>query len=154
MEKIRKYLTDGLFYEVRITSRYVNLMGSQVFDKLQITISFEEYLILDILSYNAGICQRDLAKMLLRDRSNLGKIVSELEKKKLLTVKPSIRNNRSIKQLFISKKGLNLCDEIYTKLEPYVKYFDEKIKNEEQKMLISYLQNCRKIIDEIVETKI
>ncbi len=151
-EQIR--LTNGLFYEIRITSRYMNLMGIQAFQKLNINISFEEYLIMNILSYNEGICLRDLAKMLLRDRSNLGKVINGLEKQKLIKVKPSIRNNRSIKKLFLTEKGSNLCCEIYTKIEPYIKIFDEALKEEEQKMLRSYLQKCRQLLDEIVETRI
>ncbi len=154
MIKEQRRITNGLFFEIRITSRYINLMGIQAFEKLNINISFEEYLILNILSYNDGICPRDLAKMLLRDRSNLGKIINRLEEKKLIKINPSIRNNRSIKKLFLTEKGKELCSDIYTKIEPYIRIFDEALKDEEQNMLRSYLQKCRKLLDDIVETKI
>ncbi len=147
-------VTDGLFFEIRLTSRYINIMGIQAFEKLNIDISFEEYLIMDILSYNEGICPRDLARMLLRDRSNLGKVINELARKKIIKIKPSIRNNRAVKSLYITNKGLEIRSEIYEKIEPYLKIFDETITDEEQKMLGQYLQKCRKILDDIVETKI
>ena len=82
--KDRIHFTEGMLFEIRITSRYLTLMGNQAFEKLHFNLSFEEYLIMDIISYNEGICQRDLARLLLRDRSNLGKIASSLEKKKML----------------------------------------------------------------------
>ncbi len=154
IEKTRKNVTEGLFFEIKITSRYINLIGIQAFEKLNIDISFEEYLILDKLSYNEGICPRDLAKMLLRDRSNLSKVINCLEKKKLIKIKPAIRNNRSIKKLYVTEKGIDLCNKIYDKIEPYLKIFDEVIKKEEQTMVMNYLQKCRNILDEIVETKI
>ena len=147
-------VTDGLFFEIRLTSRYINIMGVQAFEKLNISISFEEYLILDILSYNEGICPRDLARMLLRDRSNLGKIINGLGKKKLIKIKPSIRNNRAVKLLYITDKGLEMRGDIYEKIEPYLKVFDETISAEEQKMIAKYMQKCRQILDDIVETKI
>ena len=72
---------------------------------MKIDISFEEYLILDVVSYNEGICQIDLAKKLLRDRSNIGKIVSALEKKGLIKINPDTRNKRLIKKLYFGKRA-------------------------------------------------
>ena len=146
--------TEGMFYEIRLTSRYLTLMGNQAFEKLNFPISFEEYLILDIIAYNENICNRDLAKMLLRDRSNIGKITFSLEEKKLIDITPDKRNNRSIKKLKITNSGITLCNEMYTKLSPYMEIMNKAIKKEEQKIISKTLQKCRKILDEIVETQI
>ncbi len=152
--KKEKLYTDGMFFQIRLTSRYLTLMGNQAFEKLNFPISFEEYVILDTIAYNAGICNRDLARMLLRDRSNIGKITSVLEAKKLIKIKPDIRNNRTIKKLSITKSGITLCNDIYVKIEPYLNIMNNVIKKEEQKAISSALQKCRKVIDEIVETQI
>lgn len=157
MEKLikkEKHYTDGMFFEIRLTSRYLSLMGSQAFEKMSFDITFEEYLILDTISYNEGICHRDLAKMLLRDRSNIGKIASALEKKSLIKIKPDIRNNRTVKKIFITEKGIKKCNDIYRKLEPFIKIINETIKKEEQDIINSYLKKIRKILDDIVETQI
>ncbi len=146
--------TEGMFFQIRLTSRYLTLMGNQAFEKLNFPISFEEYMILDTIAYNEGICNRDLARMLLRDRSNIGKITSELEAKKLLKIKPDIRNNRTIKKLMITPSGIKLCNEMYIKLEPYINSFNNSIKKEEREMMCTILQKCRKVLDEIVETQI
>ena len=129
-------------------------MGNQAFEKLDFPISFEEYIILDIIAYNEGICHRDLARMLLRDRSNIGKIASSLENKKLLKISPDIRNNRTIKKLNVTDKGIKLCNEMYRKLEPYITTLQKQIKEEERVLISQGLQKCRKILDEIVETQI
>ena len=150
----KKRITEGMFFEIRITSRYINLMGMQAFNKMKIDISFEEYLILDVVSYNEGICQIDLAKKLLRDRSNIGKIVSALEKKGLLKINPDTRNKRLIKKLYISEKGLKKCNDINMKLNPYIKILNETIKEDEQKIIVKSMMKCREIIENIVETKI
>lgn len=152
--KDRIHYTEGMFFQIRITSRYLTLMGNQVFEKLNINISFEEYLILDIISYNEGICHRDLAKMLLRDRSNIGKIVSSLEKQGLITIKVDIRNNRMIKRIYITEEGIKLCNELYIKLAPYIKVFNENINKEEQNLICNHLTKCRQLLEEIVKTRI
>lgn len=154
MRKEKIHYTEGMLFQVRLTSRYLSLMGTQIFEKLNMPISFEEYLILDIISYNEGICHRDLAKMLLRDRSNLGKIASKLEKLKLIKVKPDFKNNRAVKKIYITEKGKKLCDEIYEKVEPHINFVMSKITNEEQLVVSESLTKFRQILDELVETKI
>ena len=145
---------EGMFFQIRLTARYLTLMGNQAFEKLNFPISFEEYIILDTIAYNEGICNRDLAKILLRDRSNVGKISAVLEEKKLIKIIPDIRNNRSIKKLQVTEAGIKLCNKMYTKLEPHIKILNEAISKEEQDFLCRSLENCRKILDEIVETQI
>ena len=154
MKKDKIHYTEGMLFQVRLTSRYLSLMGNQVFEKLNMPISFEDYLILDIISYNEGICHRDLAKMLLRDRSNLGKIASKLEKLKLIKVKLDTRNNRAVKKIYITDKGHKLCTEIYEKVEPHISFVMDKITDEEQKIVSESLTKFRKNLDELVETKI
>ena len=146
--------TEGMFFQIRLTSRYLTLMGNQAFEKLNFPISFEEYMILDIIAYNEGICHRDLAKMLLRDRSNIGKIVANLENKKLIKITPDIRNNRSIKKLNITDSGKKLCNKMYTKLEPYIETLNKAVCIEEQTSICNCLKKCRDVMDEIVETQI
>ncbi|MBQ9244700.1 MarR family transcriptional regulator [bacterium] len=146
--------TDSMFFQIRLTSRYLTLMGNQAFEKLSFPISFEEYMILDTIAYNEGICHRDLAKMLLRDRSNIGKIAASLEQKELIAVIPDIRNNRSIKKLKVTPSGIELCNKMYKKLEPYINILNKELKKEEQEMISKSMEKCRKILDEIVETQI
>ena len=153
IEKQATY-NEGMFFQIRLTSRYLTLMGNQAFEKLNFPISFEEYIMLDTIAYNEGICNRDLAKKLLRDRSNVGKTVSNLEEKKLIKIIPDIRNNRTIKKLKVTESGIKLCNQMYTRLEPYIKILNDSISKEEQDFLCKSLENCRKVLDNIVETQI
>ena len=70
---------ESIWFQIRLTSRYLNLMGNQAFEKLNFSISFDDYILLDIIANHEDIFPRDLARMLLRDRSNVGKIVSGLK---------------------------------------------------------------------------
>ncbi len=146
--------SESIWFQLRLTSRYISLMGNQAFEKLKFDISFEDYILLDLIANNEDICPRDLARMLLRDRSNVGKIVSGLEQKKLIKVKADIRNNRSIKKLCITEKGIKLCNEMYLKIQPYIDLMNKSISEKDKKHISFILEKCRKTLDEIVETQI
>lgn len=60
------HYTDSINYELEQTSRMMKMLTNQLFSKLDISISLDEYIALDTVSVNAGICQRDLAKLILK----------------------------------------------------------------------------------------
>ena len=65
--KILHY-TDSIHYELEQTARLMRILTLQLFTQLGITISLDEYCALDTISINRKICQRDLAKLILKDR--------------------------------------------------------------------------------------
>ena len=72
------HYTDSIYYELEQTARLMKILTLQLFDKLKLNITPDEYFALDTVSVNAGICQRDLAKLLLKDRANTGRILESL----------------------------------------------------------------------------
>ena len=63
------------------------------------------------LNDNEGIYQRQLANMTFKDRPNINRIVSILEKGKYIVSQCS-SNGRQIKKLFITDKGKDICNKI------------------------------------------
>lgn len=150
----RRTYTEGLYYEIRLTAKYFRLMGNQLFEKLNISINFEEFIVLDLVSQNSDLCQRDLAKFLLRDRANTGRILDNLEEKKFVERINDTKNNRLVKIIKITESGKKFVEEIIKKLEPTVALIDKKFTLEEEQKLCSTLRNCRTALEEIVETQI
>lgn len=83
----------------------------QTFNKLNIEITPEQFIILMALNDNDGIYQRQLANMTFKDRPNINRIVSILERGKYIVSQCS-SNGRQIKQLFITDKGKSICNKI------------------------------------------
>ena len=83
----------------------------QTFNKLNIDITPEQFIILMALNDNDGIYQRQLANMTFKDRPNINRIVSILERGKYIVSQCS-SNGRQIKQLFITDKGKSICNKI------------------------------------------
>ena len=72
---IHEHFTDTIFYQIELTAKYCKLLGQQSFEKFNLGISLDEYAILDVLTINESLCQRDIAKLILKDRANTGKVL-------------------------------------------------------------------------------
>ena len=67
----------------------------QTFNKLNIEITPEQFIILMALNDNDGIYQRQLANMTFKDRSNINRIVSILERGKCSGVQKKERKHQT-----------------------------------------------------------
>ena len=140
-----KHFTDSVFYSIEQIARYVELNGKDFFDKLSIKITPEEFRTLDVIICNAGICQRDLAKLILRDRVRTGRILNSLEEKGLIKRYSDLKNKRLVKKMELTKKGTKCYNEIISMLQPYLEKFYEKFTNkqlEELKKMLGLLENA------------
>lgn len=84
MAKCKHYI-DSIYYDLELTASMLKAMGAQLFDQWEVGISPLEHAALDTIFCHAGICQRDLAKLILKDRANTGRILDSLEEKGLIT---------------------------------------------------------------------
>lgn len=96
---------DKLPYIIEKTSVYFGLRGSQLLNKLGCSLTIEQFITLDTIAFNRGICQRDLAKIVLKDRSNITRILNILEKKGLITRASTSKGNRMVKTANLTPEG-------------------------------------------------
>ena len=114
------HYTDSIYYELEQTSRLMKKITSQLFTKLEIDITMDEYAALDTISINAGICQRDLAKFILKDRANTGRILDSLEQKGFITRFIDTKNNRLVKKMGLTENGVRKIQQVNKKIEGFI----------------------------------
>lgn len=148
------HYTDSIHYELEQTSRLMNMLTNQLFKKLELSITFDEYIALDTVSINAGICQRDLAKLILKDRANTGRILNELEQKGFITRFIDTKNNRLVKKMGITETGLQELNSINNKIKTYLSGVTKRIPSEDIDKVRDILRAFRLELDKIVETNI
>ena len=148
------HYTDSIHYELEQTSRLINMLTNQLFKKLELSITFDEYIALDTVSINAGICQRDLAKLILKDRANTGRILNELEQKGFITRFIDTKNNRLVKKMGITETGLQELNSINNKIKTYLSGVTKRIPPEDVDKVRDILRAFRLELDKIVETNI
>ena len=149
-----KHFTETIFYQVELTARYTKLLGTQLFGKLGVGLTIEEFSALDTISAQQELCQRDLAKLILKDRANTGKLLDSLEAKGLITRTLSSKNNRPVKIISITELGKNTYNEIYSKLEPHHKIIKEKIINTDLERVGELLKELREILEDTLDIDI
>lgn len=145
---------NSTYYQINLTARYLKKFCTQMFEKIGAEISFDEFMVLDILKNLGNMCQRDLAKQILKDRANTGRICNELCTKKYIEIKIEEKNNRPIKNCVLTRNGKKYFDKLYLKIRPILEdvlqYFDE----EEEKRLQNTLIKCREKLKKIVDIQI
>lgn len=151
---MQTHFTDSIFYQIELTAKYCKLLGQQIFEKYNAGLSVEEFSALDTLFCNPEICQRDLAKLILKDRANTGKLIDSLEKKGLVQRHLSIKNNRPVKIAKITEEGINKLQDVHEKLRPNMYYINEKIKNTDIAKVSDLLKELRALLAESIENKI
>jgi len=155
-DKLLKHFTDSIYYELEKTAKTLRILGVQFFEKINVGIGAEEHAALDTISRKPDICQRDLAKLILKDRANTGKILNSLEKKGLINRCIDTKNNRLVKKVRATLKGEKILNEINKKFEII---FNElrvvsDISCEEVDKIQESIKRFRLSVEKIVDLKI
>ena len=151
---IHEHFTDTIFYQIELTAKYCKLLGQQSFEKFNLGISLDEYAILDVLTINESLCQRDIAKLILKDRANTGKVLDMLAEKKYIERGLAVKNNRPVKLVKITSEGLKKLEEVAEKIRPNYNIIREKIKTRNLAKVGDLLTELRNILKETIEIQI
>ena len=149
MEK--EHFTDTIFYQIELTAKYCKLLGQQVFEKYNTGVSVEEFAVLDTILCNGELCQRDIAKLILKDRANTGKLLDTLENKGLVTRELSMKNNRPVKLIKLTEIGKNKLEEAISKIRPHYAEVKKKIANSDLAKVQDLLKDLREMLNETLK---
>ena len=133
MVKQAERYTDTFYYDLEFTTKFLRLFSVEFFKRLNTNLNQDEYVTIETILCNAGICQRDLAKIILKDRANTGKILNTLEEKGYITRFVDMKNNRLVRKMGVTEEGKKVYDEVTLKLKAVI---NETIHNEKNKKFI------------------
>lgn len=148
------HFTDSINYELEQTERLLKKLYRQLFRKLEVELSPDEYVMLDTISINDGICQRDLAKLVLKDRANTGRILDNLETKGLIKRYVDTKNNRLVKKTAITEFGIKKLNNINNTIKTYINGTVRRISAEEVDKVKNVLKKFRMNLEKTVEINI
>ena len=139
------HFTDSIFYSIKQISRYLEIQGKEFFSAIDGTLTPEEYTTIDVILCNKDICQRDLAKLILKDRVRTKRILDSLCKKGIIKFYSDIKNNRLVKKMEITEFGQEKFNNVNEKIQPYlnemcVRFTDSQVSD--LKNLLSLLQDA------------
>ncbi len=151
---MQEHYIDTIFYQIELTAKYCKMLGQQVFEKYNTGITVEEFAVLDTLVCNNELCQRDLAKLILKDRANTGKLLDTLEQKNLIQRKLSTKNNRPVKIIEVTQEGIKRVETAAAKIRPHYSEVKEKIANSDLAKVNGMLKDLRKMLNETIDIQI
>lgn len=153
-EKEIKHYIDTLIHLVERIYIYARIKGAQFFKELNIDVTIDQFIALDAIYCNKDICQRDLSKIILKDRSNTGRILNILEEKGFVKREIETKGKRLVKKVYITKKGENLVEEYIPKLcLAFIEVFDE-ISEGEFAVLRANLEKMKLCLSETTSIQI
>lgn len=150
----QKHHTDSLCYQLEQTTKYCRAFCVQMLEKYYPNLTLDELSALDIIRCNGGICQRDLAKLLLKDRANTGRLLESLEKKELIVRSNDTKNNRLVRKVELTENGLDALKDATSKLGPVYDAFIQIISEDEIAQLKESLKKLSERISQAVNLQI
>lgn len=121
-----KHCINSLFYNLEQTSRICRTGCEKYFEEhAKELVTFDEFIILDTIYCYPDICQRDLAKKLLKGASHTSKILGIMESKNLIERPLDKKGNRAIRKVVMTEQG----KEAYHFASELALKFAKKIEN-------------------------
>ena len=145
---------DSLFYIISSSSRCFNLLFEQFLKDLNLGLSATEHLALKIISDTNNCSMRDLARIILKDRANTGKLALGLEKKGLIKIELKEKNNRPSKILSLTKKGEEIYQIVMNSIEPILSKVCCEVSIESINNAKEILKNLKKSIENTIKVNI
>lgn len=136
-------------YLIEKASIYIRLRGSLLLNELGADITLEQFITLDAISAVPDFSQRDLAKILLKDRSNVTRILNILEQKGLIIRTTSSKGKRVIKSASLTKEGRKMMDKYADRMKNDLHDFLKQFNQDDLKILEKTLTE---ILEKISET--
>jgi len=102
----------GVGYCINKTALYFKITVLQLFKENNFNMTPEQFGILFFLSREDGLYQRQLAKISLKDRPNITRMIDILEKKGFVH-RETAPDNRRIFKIFITEEGRNQVAKIH-----------------------------------------
>lgn len=125
------------------TSKMMNIYVAEVFHKNKIQVTKEQWIILKILhDEKDGIVQNELALLTYRNKASLARLITGMEKNKLVVRKTAQEDARK-NQIFITQQGKQLFLTMKPLLLRCIQKLQEGISEEEMKSFIKIMSKIQ-----------
>lgn len=149
-----KHYTDSIYYQIEQTAKYCRYLGMRMFQNLGLPITPDEFAALDTILINDCICQRDLAKLILKDRPNTGRILNALEEKGYIERFVDTKNNRLVKKMKLTQEGREVTEQVSNILKEHINKIPKVFSEEDKTDLMEAVKRFRESLEQEVEMKI
>lgn len=148
-EKDPLHYVESILYLMEQTVVYTKIKAAQIVSEWNLEVTIDQFAALDAIYFNNDICQRDLSKIILKDRSNTGRILNIIEEKGFIKRSVETKGKRLVKKIYITDKGKKLVEENMPKIK---KEFSKIFIDTSEKELIELRKLLTKMKDDLSKT--
>lgn len=132
--KVNHYV-DTVIFSVDMILRTLKAELKAKIDELNINITGEQFIVLDTICSFKDIYQQKLSDIIMKDKSNMTRILKVLEDKKLIKRITGKAGNRLVYYLKPTEEGLKIVNENMPKIKVFITEIFEHISDEEIDLL-------------------
>ena len=137
-----KKIEDVILFQIDLTSKVSKQYSQKEFNKLNLGITVEQWVILKIVSESSNLSQKELAELSHRDAASITRTLDLLEKKGYLFRK-AIPKNRRAYEICLSDKGQVFIDEHSELIKSHRELSTKSFTKDELQLLSSFLERIR-----------
>lgn len=153
MKEIKaNHYIDTVIYSVDMILRVLKSELKQKIDNLKIGITGEQFIVLDTICSCKDIYQQKLSDIIMKDKSNMTRILRVLEDKQLIQREVGNVNNRLVYFLRTTEKGQKIVDDNMPKIKVFITEIFENIEDEEIELLHKLSNKFQKDLSNISDS--
>ena len=140
---IKKNIEQLILFQIDKTSKVAKQYSQREFDKLDLGITVDQWILVKIIQEEQPISQKEIATKSLRDPSSITRTLNILEQKQLIQ-REAIPNNKRQYNIILTKRGAAF---VKTNMKMITKLRRRSIrgfKSEELELLAAMLQRIQK----------
>ena len=151
MKKNFKF-SKTLMHHLDNTAKISRVIGARYFDKHnEFDITYNNFLIIELLFTNPDIHQRNIARVLLIGTANLSKELERMERKGLVKRKITQKDKKMVKAVKLTKKGEEIYHTIVDNWEKFVTDLEKIYTKEELKTFKEFLLRMKNKLTESID---
>ena len=141
-----------LMHHLDNTAKISRVLGARYIDQHnEFGITYNNFLIIELLFTNPDIHQRNIARALLMGTANLSKELDRMESKGLIKRKITEKNKKMVKTVKLTKKGEEIYHTIVGNWEKFVTNFESIYTKEEIETFTEFLLRMKNKLTESID---
>ena len=138
MEKRKSIKEKKLYLSLGKSTKLLRERLNTLLETADSNISFDQWLIVDLIGMQAGISQKTIVKVLYKEPASVSRMVNKLIGKKLI-VRSINPLDKKAYQLFLSNKGKTLFEKIKPEIDKEFKEIFTNIYERELNLVLNIL---------------
>lgn len=145
---------QNIFRNIGQSLIYLKLKTGQILNETGNELNIEQFIVLYEISLNEDCCQADLARITLKDRANISRIMSYLEEAGYIDRLITTKDKRLIKKIQITEKGKKILMANIDSFEKFLLNIFEDVSEEEANKFSESTQRLKNILSAAISFQV